>query len=201
MKLSIIIPAHNNSQYLKPLLEKLMKQKTDEVEIIVAEDGSTEDMSFIDTYDVVSIHNKGRLLPSGARNVGLNLTKGEYITFLDSDDDIIDDYISTLLDMMKTNADCYSYRFYADKRGTPSWKQEEVLWSWNVWSYLFKRDYIGDKRFDENKMFREDTDFLRRVVVGGNIEHVDKCLVIYNSENPTSHSHMHKELIKKGLVE
>lgn len=201
MKLSIIIPAHNNSQYLKPLLEKLMKQKTDEVEIIVAEDGSTEDMSFIDTYDVVSVHNKERLLPSGARNIGINIAKGEYITFLDSDDDIIDNYINTLLEMMKTNADCYSYRFYADKWGTPSWQQEEILWSWNVWSYLFKREYIGDKRFDENKEFNEDVDFLRKVVVGGNIEHINRFLVIYNSENPTSQTHRHEELKKQGLVE
>lgn len=198
MKLSIIIPAHNNSEFLKPLLEKLMKQKTDEVEIIVAEDGSTEDMSFIDTFDVISIHHENRLLPSGARNIGIDLAKGKYITFLDSDDDIIDDYISTLLDMMKTNADCYSYRFYADRNGCPSWKQEEVLWSYNVWSYLFKKDYIGDKRFDENKEFMEDIDFLRKVVVGGKIEHIDKFMVIYNNENPTSQSHKYEELKKKG---
>ena len=200
MKLSIIIPAHNNSVYLKPLLEKLMKQKNDEVEVIVVEDGSIEDMSFIDTYDVVSIHNKDRLLPSGARNVGLDLAKGEYITFLDSDDNIIDNYIETLFDMMKTNMDCYSYRFYADKRGTPSWKQEDVLWSYNVWSYMYKKNYIGDKRFDESKEFFEDTDFLRHVVVGDKIEHVDKCLIFYNSINPTSQTHKYNEMKRKGVI-
>lgn len=200
MKLSIIIPAHNNSQYLKPLLEKLMKQKTDEVEIIVAEDGSTEDMSFIDTFDVISIHNKERLLPSGARNIGLNLAKGEYITFLDSDDDIIDNYIETLLDMMKTRKDCYSYRYFSDRFGNPSWQQEEVLWCYNVWSYLFKKEYIGDKRFDEEKEFNEDVDFLRKVVVGGNIQHIDKCMVYYNEDNPTSQTHKYNELKRKGEI-
>lgn len=201
MKLSIIIPAHNNTQYLKPLLEKLTKQKTDEVEIIVVEDGSSEDMSFIDTFDVVSIHHKERKLPSGARNIGLDLAKGEYITFLDSDDDIINNYIETLLDMMKSNADCYSYRYYSNRYGSPSWKQEEVLWSYNVWSYMYKKDYIGNKRFDESKEFYEDTDFLRRVVVGNNIEHVDKCLVWYNGNNPTSQTHKYNELKRQGLVE
>lgn len=201
MKLSIIIPAHNNSIYLKPLLEKLMKQKTNEVEIIVVEDGSTEDMSFIDNYDVISIHHKERKLPSGARNIGLDLAKGKYITFLDSDDNIIDNYIDTLFDMIKTNADCYSYRYYADKNLTPSWKQEEILWCYNVWSYLFKKDYIGNKRFDENIEFNEDIEFLRRVVNGGNIEHVDKFLVYYNDSNETSQTHRYNELKEKGLVE
>ena len=200
MKLSIIIPAHNNSAFLKPLLEKLMKQKTDEVEVIVAEDGSTEDMSFIDTFNVIAVHHKERLLPSGARNIGIDLAKGEYITFLDSDDDIIDNYIETLLDMMKTDMDCYSYRFYADRNGTPSWQQEEVLWSWNVWSYMYKKSYIGEKRFDENKEFFEDVDFLRRVVVGDKIEHVDKCLVYYNGDNPTSQTHRYNELKSKGEI-
>ena len=201
MKLSIIIPAHNNSAYLKPLLEKLMKQKTDEVEVIVVEDGSSEDMSFIDIFDVVSIHHKERKLPSGARNIGLDLAKGEYITFLDSDDDIVDDYISTLFQMMETKADCYSYRYFSDRNGAPSWKQEEVLWCYNVWSYLFKKEYIGDKRFNEDKEFFEDIDFLRRVVNGGKIEHIDTFLVYYNGDNPTSQTHRYNDLKKKGEIE
>ena len=200
VKLSIIIPAHNNTVYLKPLLEKLMKQKTYEVEVIVVEDGSTEDMSFIDNYDVVSIHHKERKLPSGARNIGLDIAKGEYITFLDSDDDIIDDYISTLFQMIKTNADCYSYRYYSDRQGNPSWKQEEILWCYNVWSYMFKKSYIGNKRFDENREFFEDIEFLRRVVNGGNIEHVDKCLIYYNDINPTSQTHRYNEMKSKGEI-
>lgn len=201
MKLSIIIPAHNNTIYLKPLLEKLMKQKTNDVEVIVVEDGSTEDMSFIDNYDVISIHHKERKLPSGARNIGLDLAKGEYITFLDSDDDIIDNYIDTLFDMMKTNADCYSYRYYSDRNGNPSWKQEEILWCYNVWSYLFKKNYIDNKRFNEDKEFFEDIDFLRKVVNGGNIEHVDKFLVYYNDSNETSQTHRYNKLKEEGLVE
>lgn len=200
MKLSIIIPAHNNSAFLKPLLEKLMKQKTEEVEVIVVEDGSSEDMSFIDTFDVVSIHHKERKLPSGARNIGIDLAKGKYITFLDSDDDIIDNYIETLFDMMKTNSDCYSYRYFSDKQGNPSWKQEKVLWCYNVWSYLFKKSYIGEKRFDESIEFFEDIDFLRKVVDGGSIEHIDKCLVYYNDTNPTSQTHRYNEMKSKGEI-
>lgn len=201
MKLSIIIPAHNNSQYLKPLLEKLMKQKTDEVEIIVVEDGSSEDMSFIDTFDVVSIHHKERKLPSGARNIGIDLAKGEYIAFLDSDDDICDDFIETHLKMANTGCDYCAYRFYADKQLTPSWKHEKEIWSLNVWSYLFKKTYIGDKRFNENMEFNEDIEFLRRVIVGGKREEIDKFMVYYNCDNPNSQTHRHEELRKKGLVE
>lgn len=201
MKLSIIIPAHNNTVYLKPLLDKLMKQKTDEVEVIVVEDGSTEDMSFIDNYDVVSIHHKERKLPSGARNIGLDIAKGEYIAFLDSDDDIVDDFIETHLKMTNTGCDYCAYRYYADNELTPSWKQEEVLWCYNVWSYLFKKSYIGDKRFDENMEFNEDIDFLRRVINGGKREELDKFMVYYNVDNPNSQTKRHEELIRKGVIQ
>ena len=200
MKLSIIIPAHNNTQYLKPLLEKLMKQKTDEVEIIVVEDGSSEDMSFIDTYDVVSIHHKERKLPSGARNIGLDLAKGEYIAFLDSDDDIVDDFIETHLKMADTGCDYCAYKFYIRSGDilTPGYIQDKKIWSYNVWSYLFKKSYIGDTRFDENREFNEDVDFLYRVIKDGKREELDKVMVYYNPDNLNSQSHKHHKLIESG---
>ena len=44
-------------------------------------------------------------------------------------------------------------------------------------------------------------DFLRRVVDGGNIEHIDTFLVYYNGDNPTSQTHRYNELKSKGMIE
>lgn len=201
MKLSIIIPAYNNSEYLKPLLDKLMKQKTDEVEIIVVDNGSKEDMSFIDDYDVVSFHGD-YCYASGSRNIGLDLAKGEYVTFLDSDDDIVDDYIETHLKNAETGCDYAVYRFYVGKGLVPNYKFEDILWNYNVWSYLYKKSYIGDKRFNEEMKYNEDVDFLKRVIVGGNRLECEKFMVYYNCDNPESLTKQErKELEEKAKNE
>lgn len=179
MKLSIIIPAYNSAKYLKPLLDKLMKQKTDEVEIIVIDNGSTEDMKFIDDYDIIAVHKPYGYV-SSARNVGLNLATGEYIAFLDSDDDIPDYFIKKHLE----NADGCDYCVYRFRLGKnhdiPSYVQNNIFWNWNVWAWLFKREYIGSKRFNERLEFNEDVYFLKSVIKGGIRKEDETPIVYYN---------------------
>lgn len=180
MKLSIIIPAYNSAKYLKPLLGKLMKQKTDEVEIIVIDNGSTEDMSFIDDYDIIAVHKPYGYV-SSARNVGLDLATGEYIAFLDSDDDIPDYFIKKHLENAD-GCDYCVYRFVLGKNhDIPSYVQDNIFWNWNVWAWLFKREYIGNKRFNERLEFNEDVYFLKSVIKGG-IRKEDKTSIVYYND-------------------
>lgn len=180
MKLSIIIPAYNTSKYLKPLLDKLMKQKTNEVEIIVIDNGSTEDMKFIDDYDIIAIHKPYGYVGS-ARNMGLDIAKGEYIAFLDSDDDIPDYFIERHLKNAKTGCDYTIYRFVLGKQhNIKSYVQNKVFWNWNVWAWLFKRSYIENKRFNEELEFNEDVYFLKEVVKGGKRNEDPIPIVYYN---------------------
>jgi len=91
-KLSVIIPFYNADAYIEDLLEDLLHQdmSTDEYEIIVVDDGSTENIDTLRSYCVnysciryIPISHAGL---STARNVGLEAAKGDYVFFCDSDD-------------------------------------------------------------------------------------------------------------------
>lgn len=92
MKLSIIVPIYNVSAYLSKCVESLLNQDYSDYEIILVDDGSTDDSGSVadklasekDSLIRV-IHQKNQGL-SGARNTGIEAAKGEYIVFVDSDD-------------------------------------------------------------------------------------------------------------------
>jgi len=94
--LSIIVPVYNVEPYLVDCLESIINQSFEDFELILIDDGSTDYSGhIIDNYAIkdkriVVIHQKNQGL-SGARNAGLDLAKGEYITFVDSDDKIQED--------------------------------------------------------------------------------------------------------------
>lgn len=90
-KLSVIIPVYNTIQYLKKCLDSIVCQTLSDIEIIVVDDASTQDIySFLCTtypdIKMVYLRNKVSLRPGGARNRGLAVARGEYIAFCDSDD-------------------------------------------------------------------------------------------------------------------
>lgn len=104
-KLSIIIPIYNVEKYILQCLESVFCQRLDEerFEVILVNDG-TEDNSFGVIGNLVSSHNNIIVLEqenqglSAARNTGLAKAKGEYVLFLDSDDLLIKDTLSLLLE-------------------------------------------------------------------------------------------------------
>ncbi len=87
---SIIVPVYNTSKYLKQCLESLANQTLKNIEIIVIDDGSTDESGTIcDQYQSDNrfniIHNKNQG-PSGSRNNGITYANGQYLMFVDSDD-------------------------------------------------------------------------------------------------------------------
>jgi glycosyltransferase involved in cell wall biosynthesis len=90
-KVSVIIPAYNRAHLLPECLESVLAQSFQDFEIIVVDDGSTDN-----THEIVSTfpakyawqENQG---PPGARNRGIELAHGEYVAFLDSDDALLQD--------------------------------------------------------------------------------------------------------------
>lgn len=89
--ISVIVPIYNSGKYLKKCIESIVNQTYKDLEIILVDDGSVDKSgSICDEYadkdkriKVVHQENKGL---SAARNAGLRIAKGEYITFIDSDD-------------------------------------------------------------------------------------------------------------------
>ena len=91
VKISVIVPVYNVEKYLKKCLNSLINQTLNDIEIICVDDGSTDSSIEIlkefelkdDRIIVISQKNEGA---ATSRNKGINLAKGEYISFVDSDD-------------------------------------------------------------------------------------------------------------------
>lgn len=122
-KVSVIIPVYNVEKYLKECVDSVINQSYENMEIILVDDGSTDSSGKIcDEYKNIDkrisvIHRKNGGL-SAARNTGLDVSNGEYIYFLDSDDYLelsaISDLVSTI---EEENADFVffdGYVFYTD---------------------------------------------------------------------------------------
>lgn len=110
-KVSVLIPVYNVEKYLEQCLDSIINQTFTDIEIICVNDGSTDKSGEIlkryaakdNRIKIVNKKNGG--LPS-ARNAGINAAKGEYLSFVDSDDYIQPDMIEKLYDAaVKTNAE------------------------------------------------------------------------------------------------
>ena len=91
-KFSIIVPVYNVENYLEKCLDSLINQKHNSYEIIIINDGSTDNSQrIIDNYKkkypkLISSYKKGNGGLSSARNYGIEKSTGEYLLFVDSDD-------------------------------------------------------------------------------------------------------------------
>lgn len=105
---SIIIPAYNQGHYLFSAIQSCLEQTYPEFEIIVVDDGSTDNTrQVVESFDHPAItyvyqSNKGL---SGARNTGIRHSSGEFLTFLDSDDEFLPEKLTLLIGKMHDNPD------------------------------------------------------------------------------------------------
>ena len=120
--ISIIVPCYNTEDYIEQCLDSLIHQSYKKLEIILVNDGSTDDTDakiqpYLSEDRIRYIIQENKGLP-GARNTGLDIMKGEYVCFIDSDDFIHKDYVKTLYEnLIKTDADisiCDFLLYYDD---------------------------------------------------------------------------------------
>jgi glycosyltransferase involved in cell wall biosynthesis len=132
--ISVIIPVYKVEDYIRRCVDSVLKQTYGNLEIILVDDGSPDRCGEIcDEYAakdnrVVSIHKKNGGL-SDARNAGMDVCKGEYITFLDSDDWVASDYIERLYRLLKDTAagiSACSFIKTSDEDTEPDSSTEEV---------------------------------------------------------------------------
>ena len=169
-KLGIVIPYYKNSEEcekaFKKLLEKLSKQLKENVLLYIIEDG--QDSSWLKEYTKPNILVKCLDINHGvsfARNIGIDLLidKVEYITFIDSDDDISNDYIEEILNYCNGEYDLIKTKAYI-KNNVIYTNSGDITNRTSVWGYAFKTSLIGTKRFNINRQIGEDGEFFRQVV-------------------------------------
>lgn len=107
--ITVIIPLFNSSQHLERCLDSILNQSVKDIEIIAVDDLSTDNtVDILEDYtkrfkNISLIKLTDKLLAGGARNAGLEAAKGEYISFIDSDDWIDSNFFYYLLDIITVN--------------------------------------------------------------------------------------------------
>ena len=174
---AVIIPVYNSANYLEECLNSVVRQTLGNIQIICINDGSTDNSKSILTKfqkehsrNILVIHttNGGA---SVARNLGLRIARAEYISFIDSDDTIPKDYLSTLYNeartfkadivMTSTNFINYSnilYTQYIPGIYSTFIEKCSTLPNGAVWDKLFKSNLIYDNniKFLENRMYEDN---------------------------------------------
>ena len=179
MKLSIIVPVYNVEPYLAKCLDSLVNQTVDDYEIIVVNDGSPDgSQKIISAYaekypDLIVPVVKENGGVASARNLGLNMARGEYIGFVDGDDYVAPDMYEKLIAAMERDgadvAQCDTLQCFPDGRtefydSTTLLDDDPLTASCSSCSKLFTRAVIGKLRYPLGVWY-EDLDFVLKVLL------------------------------------
>lgn len=177
MLVSIIIPVYNVQKYVRATLECVMKQTYKEIEIVVVDDGSTDDSGRI--CDDVAVQDKRIMVyhkqnegVSKARNFGLVKSNGRFFTFIDSDDLVEENYIMELVKVAQQykvgvvrpiwkKRIFFDYGVQYDENGVYLMDKksfDSMRYCNSIWG-LYDKNVISDLYFKENIHLCEDTLF------------------------------------------
>lgn len=183
-KVSVIIPVYNVEEYLPDCLESIIKQSYKNLEIILIDDGSTDNSGIIcDQYateyqNIIVVHQKNQGV-SSARNHGMTLASGEYISFVDPDDLLDCNTYAIMLPLMQdNNVDISFFEFLWFDEAIPAnmpalsnidkihvLKEEKRIniplrYSGSSCNCIYSTQLIAGQKFSEHYKLSEDTLFL-----------------------------------------
>lgn len=159
LKVSIIIPVYNTAEYLDQCLNSILNQSLKELEIIIINDGSTDDSTEIlrkykekhpEIITLIEQENQGM---SVARNKGIDLAKGKYLGFVDSDDWINEDMYFKMVSLAEQNESdiviCNTVDHHSDYKVHHEAAKftSKFTVTPSACNKLFLRSYIGNLRF------------------------------------------------------
>lgn len=228
MKYSVIIPVYNSKKTIKRCIESITSQDRDDVEIIIINDGSTDDSESLckalqtEHYNIIYIHKENGGV-SSARNLGISVAKGKYVMFVDSDDYVDSECFDVLDNYTKSDADFYQFGFSivakGAVKGTQIWSERHintlsekktfigesvVTRSINsCWAKLYKRKIIEEKdlRFCEELSVGEDLTFaFTFLLFADKIERIDSKIYFVDVSNETSLSRKYRENLSEQLI-
>lgn len=181
MKLSIIVPVYKARRYLQNCIESILQQTYTDYELILVDDGSPDGCGNIcDRYaqeceKVKVIHKKNGGL-SSARNAGISIAKGEYITFVDADDIVASGTYYYNMRILQANPDIDIIEFPVNSNyDSPqseilSFKPEKITGNSNIfpdwikrkgykhayaWNKIYRADLFAFIRFPEGEVFED----------------------------------------------
>ena len=185
--ISIIVPIYNVENYLRQCLDSIMNQTYQNFECLLINDGSPDNSAeicreYVDKDASFRYFEKENGGVSSARNLGIEHSKGEYITFIDSDDWVDSDYLEVLHSKIKEyntdfvissykkfdmDEDCFYLHIWDQDYYERIWTSQELLsqlpnlenydGSYTVsWGKLFKRSIFDEILFNEQRKFGED---------------------------------------------
>lgn len=198
-KVSVIIPTYNRAKLVSDAIDSVLKQTYKDYEIIVVDDGSTDNTrESISKYHEHIIYlrqpNQG---PGAARNNGIKRSTGEFIAFLDSDDLWLPERLKMGVAMLETNKDVglvysNSYRLVDGKRMERTYFDNYKPYGGFVFKQLYFQDFIPTTSvilrkecftklglFDGGLPLCEDYDMWLRISSCFQLEYIDKALVLH----------------------
>jgi len=218
IKVSIIIPAYNIEKYIEKCIKSAINQTIKDIEIIVVNDGSTDGtLEIINKFSKIDnrikIINKKNGGVSSARNIGFEISFGEYIQYIDGDDWIEQDACEILYDFaIKNDLDMVVSDFYYDDRNN--------LLKWNdiesnkfytnieylnlllqdksapsIWNKFIKREIHENILFSEKYSYGEDLSTVAKLAYQSKkIGKLDKAFIhyIFNPNSITNASYLKK---------
>lgn len=225
-RVSVIIPVYNGENTIKPCLESVLSQTLEDLEVIVVDDGSTDNTeemlkSLKDSrVKILKIANSGQGI---ARNYGIDAAEGEYLSFIDADDTVEKDMLEKMYRAAKENdadmVQCDIKDIYPDgqSREQLGLNDETVdirdrgeymdkyftpcIHSYEVCNKLIKREVIGNLRFkDTRKYYSEDLLFNMELIERlRGVTFISDALYNYY-QSDTSHIHTGGEKLLAGLT-
>ena len=181
--ISVLVPVYNVEKYLRRCLDSILRQTCTDYEIVLVDDGSTDRSgslcdAYAAEYDCIRVIHQQNAGLAQVRNVSLAAARGEYITFVDSDDAIEPTYLEVLLrDLLETGSEVSicSWSEVSDGgvRSELGWDQKEKgLQVWetqqavktllyqkgidnNTWGKLYTRELLQDVLFPAGKVYED----------------------------------------------
>ena len=158
---SIITANYNKDKFLSEMLSSIERQSYKNIEHIIIDDGSTDNSKFLikeyaekNSFSKIILNQENYANVAKLRNQAVNISTGEYIINIDSDDILYSDAILTMIEIAKQKKSdlVYGSMIYIDKYGNP-YKPKQLIGSQYQLGYLIKKMFIPAPRMYKREIF------------------------------------------------